>query len=115
MKYRGMRILCVVFALLMLSGCATSTAMHDAWFGQDKALHFGYSVVIGAGSSAIVQQACRTSDTASFTIGMLCTVGLGAWKEWFDLRIKGTYWSWKDFFWDVLGGGAGSMLGTRVR
>ena len=110
-----MRIFCVIFALSILSGCAGSTAVRDTWFGQDKALHFGCSAIIGAGGSAIAQHPYRASDASSFTIGLLGAVAIGGWKEWYDLRIKGTYWSWKDFFWDVLGGGAGSMLGTRIR
>ena len=38
--------------------------------------------------------------------------GLG--KETYDLRVKGTCWSWRDVFWDFLGASAGASLAATL-
>ena len=114
--YRVQVIVCIGgLMLLSCTGCASSTATDDAWFGQDKALHFGYSAFIGVGGSAVAHRHYRASEASAYTIGMLSVISLGGLKEWYDLQIKGSYWSWKDVFWDLLGGAAGSFLGIRIR
>ena len=94
--------------LLMASGCA-ATKPHpgDHWFGRDKLYHFTASGVIGAGMTAVAENN-RYCDSEAPVIGITVAVGVGAGKEWYDVKIKETYWSWKDMVWDVIGGAAGS-------
>ena len=65
----------------------------------------------GAGAAAAVSaQQGDCSDGQTFLVGMGVAVGLGAGKETYDDRIKGTYFSGKDLVWDLLGGLAGSLV-----
>ena len=77
----------IVIASLMLTGC--SHMANDAWSGQDKAQHQGYS------------------RDRSAAIGLMFSVSLGASKELWDSRPAGSGWSWKDFAWDVAGATTG--------
>lgn len=77
----------------------------DPWFGRDKALHFGVSVVLGGGGYAASaplfdERWQRALAGASFSLS------LGAAKELHDLSGAGNA-SWKDFAWDVAGTGVG--------
>jgi len=108
-------MLIVILLLPLFTGCAnTLGSSDDAWFGQDKALHFGCAAIIGTGGSLIAKHPYKASDTTATVIGFTCAMGMGTWKEWYDLRVKRTYWSWKDFFWDAIGAIAGSFAGTQA-
>jgi putative lipoprotein len=77
----------------------------DPWFGPDKALHFGLSVLLSAGGYAassvwLDTRAERAIAGASFSLT------LGAGKELWDLSGHGDP-SWRDFTWDVIGTGVG--------
>jgi uncharacterized protein YfiM (DUF2279 family) len=97
------------------TGCAgTISSSDDAWFGQDKGAHFTAAAMIGFSSSAVAHRQYEIPETRAIGIGFACARGVGALKEWYDLRVKHAYWSWKDFFWDAVGGIVGSFVGTRI-
>jgi uncharacterized protein YfiM (DUF2279 family) len=99
----------------LFTGCAgTISSSDDAWFGQDKGAHFTAAAMIGISSTAVAYRQYEIPETHSIGIGIACALGVGALKEWYDLRVKHAYWSWKDFFWDAVGGVTGSFMGTRI-
>ena len=89
-----------------LSGCASLRHSGDPWWGDDKAKHFAVCGLAGA----LVARQADGSDGQAFGVGMGVALGLGAGKETYDARIKGTYFSGKDLVWDLLGGLAGSLV-----
>jgi uncharacterized protein YfiM (DUF2279 family) len=99
----------------LFAGCAgTVGSSDDAWFGEDKGAHFTAAAMIGFSSSAVAHHQYEIPETRAIGIGVACAIGVGALKEWYDLRVKQAYWSWKDFFWDAVGAVAGSLVGTRI-
>lgn len=93
---------------VLCTGC--STVRHDdRFFGRDKLYHFTIAGAIGAGTT--VSADCRgTSRADAPIIGTSVALGFGAGKELYDLKIKKTFWSWKDMLWDLIGGLAGSYV-----
>lgn len=105
--------LCFAFIVLFLiSGCAPIFVKQDPWFGRDKMYHFVCSGAIGAGATLAVRSNGGSEQTAP-VIGVTVAVGIGGGKELYDLTIKKTYWSWKDFIWDIAGSAAGSYAAAR--
>lgn len=95
------------------SGCASvsNKKQKDSWFGADKGKHFLVSAAIGAGSSAILEnKGSSDCDAAAGGIGISLVFGAG--KEYHDKYISNKYWSWKDMFWNLVGGTVGSLAAT---
>jgi putative lipoprotein len=84
----------------------------DRWFGPDKALHFGFSVVLAAGGYA-ASGAWLGSRNERALVGSAFSLTLGAGKELWDLSGHGDP-SWRDFTWDVIGTAAGVALAASV-
>ena len=99
----------LVLAAALAAGCASLRHSGDPWWGEDKAKHFAVCGLAGAAAAVCVQQG-DGSDGQTFLVGMGVAMGLGAGKETYDARIKGTYFSGKDLVWDLLGGLAGSLV-----
>ena len=100
-------LLCILF---IFSSCSSYRSHYgDRWFGRDKLYHFTASGIIGAGSTVIAYNN-GVSEEDSVVIGVSVTFGVGASKEFYDLAIKETYWSWKDLVWDMIGGALGSYV-----
>ena len=96
--------------LLIFFNCSSYRSHYeDRWFGRDKLYHFTASGIIGAGSTAIAENN-GGSEEDSIVIGISVTFGVGASKEFYDLALKETYWSWKDLIWDIVGGALGSYV-----
>ncbi|HMP91200.1 MAG TPA: hypothetical protein PJ991_13450 [Kiritimatiellia bacterium] len=93
-----------------VSGCANfrSCGGGDDWWGPDKKKHFAASAAIGAGTTLAVSTRADTADAAA--IGFATATAAGAAKEWYDLNIKKTCWSWKDLVWDIIGASVGASL-----
>ncbi|MEE8328361.1 MAG: hypothetical protein V3R54_00325 [Thermodesulfovibrionia bacterium] len=104
-------IACLVLSLLV-SGCAVVNSREDHWFGRDKFYHFSIAAAIGAGVSSAVNKN-GTSNCKAPVMGVSAAIGLGMAKELYDRNIKKTYWSWKDMFWNLFGGTAGSLAVSR--
>ncbi len=109
MKSKSAPFACAAL-LVMLSArpARASEPDPDPWFGRDKALHFGVSVVLAAGGYATSSLWLdRRSERA--LAGGAFSLTLGAGKELWDLSGHGDP-SWRDFTWDVLGTGVGLAL-----
>ena len=96
-----------IILFLTVSGCATTRCYHDSFFGKDKLYHFTASGVIGAGVTAVSRNN-GISDYKAPVIGVSVSIGIGAGKEFYDLTVKETYWSWKDIVWNLIGSSVGS-------
>ncbi len=90
------------------SFCQTPSPDSDAWFGHDKALHFGASFAIAATGYGI-GVASTDERWTGVLLGGGMALGLGAGKEVFDAAGLGTP-SWRDFTWDCVG----AVLGLGV-
>ena len=97
----------MIMVVILVSGCATSRCYHDDLFGKDKLYHFAVAGTVGAGVTAIAHNN-GSSESNAPVIGVTVVVGIGAGKEFYDLKVKETYWSWKDMIWNVIGGSVGS-------
>ncbi len=98
-------------ALLLVCGTASASDA-DPWFGQDKALHFSFSVVLSAGGYA-ASSAFLDSRTERVIAGSTFSLTLGAGKELWDLSGHGDP-SWRDFTWDLVGTAVGVALAAGI-
>lgn len=96
----------MLFALTVLTGCATASPRNDSWFGRDKAKHFLAAGVI-SGTAAVIADKRGMDNDESFYFAFGITLSIGAGKEAYDLKIRKTGWSWKDLVWDTFGALAG--------
>lgn len=84
----------------------------DAWWGRDKALHFGVSAGIATGAYGVGTVLFdKRLDAALF--GGAVALGVGAAKEGADALGYGTP-SWRDFTWDAAGTLVGVALGLGI-
>lgn len=60
----------------------------------DSLLHLTISYII---SSLLLKY------TNNYYISFLVSILIGVLKEVYDAKIKGTFFSWKDLSWDILG------------
>jgi len=97
-------VLVWVFVVLLGSG-RVARADNDPWFGQDKALHFTLSAMIGGGGYAA---AVPFTDDRRWRLaaGAGLAIAAGAGKEISDLYDGGDA-SWRDFTWDLIGTATG--------
>ena len=105
--------LLLALTLSMLSSCATQQKNNtdDAWFAKDKYTHFLLSTAISAAiANAAKNNGNENCDAA--LIGFSVTLTLGAAKETYDKRKKGTFYSYRDMVWDAAGSATGSLLGS---
>ena len=107
--------------MFFLSACATTThhnqnthEIHDTWFGQDKLYHFLTSGVIGAAATKVALNNQAKPCDAVF-IGISTTLVIGTGKEWYDLKVKKTLFSWKDMFWNFAGSSVGGLAVSDCR
>ena len=84
----------------------------DPWWGKDKALHFGISTGIAAGtyagSTLVFDKRWQRATTAAGV-----TITIGAAKEGWDAMGHGDP-SFKDFTWDVAGAAVGTGLALLI-
>ncbi len=112
--YRGKYPAALLALCLINVGCAgfRRCGPDDAWFGPDKPKHLAASALIaGAATAAAAQDQGRDEATA---IGLGTALAAGAGKEWYDLRVKETCWSWKDMAWNLLGASLGATLAAQA-
>jgi putative lipoprotein len=87
-------------------------ASQDDWFGRDKALHFGVSAGLAgagyAGGALLFDEPGARWLTGA---GVALTAGVG--KELYDAG-RGSFFSFKDLTWDVVGTATGLGLSWAV-
>ncbi len=105
-------LILITTLFVLIQGCAPVFVKHDPWFGRDKLYHFVCTGAIGAGTT-FAARSNGESRRAAPVYGISAALTVGAGKEWYDLKIKETYWSWKDFTWDIIGGTVGSYAAAR--
>lgn len=106
-------LLAVLAMSCLAPGCASidSRSHNDDWFGRDKTEHFIVSAAIAAGAGARLEN--NGNDRCEAAAGALAiTLTVGAGKEFHDLYVRKKFWSWKDVFWDLIGGTLGSLAAT---
>jgi putative lipoprotein len=93
---------------LSARGEEPAPASQDDWFGRDKALHFGVSVGLAgagyAGGALLFEEPGARWLTGA---GVALTAGVG--KELYDAG-RGSFFSFKDLTWDVVGTATGLGL-----
>ena len=97
-----------VSLMVILSSCATTSSNKDKWLSADKAWHFGAGAAIG-GIATKHSLDNGKSKSKALAIGVSVIIPLGAAKEATDIIIRKSYWSWKDFTWNVIGATVGSL------
>jgi putative lipoprotein len=107
----------ILFALLAATPVLITPSLAraddaDPWWGRDKALHFGISVGLAAGSYGVSSLWLDERWQRAATAGGF-TLTLGAGKEGWDAMGHGDP-SWKDFTWDVAGAAVGTGLALLV-
>ena len=105
------KIVSNILLVLFLSGCATATPhhQHDQWLGEDKVYHFFTASVIGAAATKVALNN-HNAPCESVLIGISTTFVIGSGKEWYDMKVKKTLFSWKDMVWNMAGGTLGSFV-----
>ena len=101
----------VAAVLLLQAGCAGFRTCNDVWWGPDKAKHFAAGFALAAGGTLAARD-LEPEEAAA--IGWTAAMAAGLGKETYDLRVKGTCWSWRDVFWDFLGASAGASLAAAL-
>lgn len=105
----------VLLALIIAfcgNGCANGIAYDDPWFSTDKFEHAFISAGIAAGSTLMAKRA-DIAESSAPVIGFSTSFAVGIGKEAYDLRVRKTFWSWKDLCWDAVGGVLGSVAASR--
>jgi uncharacterized protein YfiM (DUF2279 family) len=100
----------LVGAACLAAGCAT-TVCKDNWLGPEAAKQFAAGFAVAAIPSTLAGHAGR-SPQSSAAIGFGAVAAAGAAKETFQLKVSRGCWSWKDLTWNLIGGAAGSAVGT---
>jgi len=84
----------------------------DAWFGRDKALHFGASAaitMIGYAGASAASDHRPTRRAAAVLLGLTA----GVTKEVWDAFGAGDA-SWRDLAWDVIGTATGVAIAAGI-
>ncbi|WP_375771891.1 hypothetical protein NR798_13700 [Archangium gephyra] len=84
----------------------------DDWFGQDKALHYSVSAGL-AGAGYAGGALLFGTPEARWLSGAGVALGAGVAKELYDAG-RGSFFSFKDLTWDVLGTATGLGLSWAV-
>ena len=98
-------------AACLLNGCASLQHPGDEWVARDKAQHFAATALISAGTAWALTEA-GAEDAQAYAGSVAIGISAGAAKEIYDREVKNTYWSGKDFIWDILGALAGGLIVT---
>lgn len=107
----------LIALLLVLGACCDGCAVvppgshlpPDHWFGKDKLEHFAVSAAMAAAVTNYKQNHGSDGCEAE-RLGFSISVAVGAGKETYDKYVRHTYWSLKDFAWDVLGSSVGTLI-----
>ncbi len=104
-------LLLILILSIPLSACTSPDISRDKWFSRDKLYHFATAGAVSAATTAVAKHN-ENSDVKSMIAGVSVTLALGAGKETYDKKVKKTYFSWRDMFWNLLGAVTGSLIIT---
>lgn len=76
----------------------------------DKAKHFMICAAV-AMCMMVLMRIINTLPTVAFLASIMCSIALGAGKEYGDSCNPYNIWDWKDFLADIIGGFIGSIFG----
>lgn len=96
------------FVAATLSTPARANGSNDAWFGQDKAMHFGMSAPLGMLGASVAEKFGYTGKTERLVAGAALGMLPGLAKEWADRYNPRATASAKDMVFNMLG----AMLGA---
>lgn len=103
---------CLLLMPLGVRAEVLETPARDDWLGQDKALHYSVSAGL-AGAGYAAGALLFDAPEARWLTGAGGALGAGVAKELFD-AARGSFFSWKDLTWDVLGVATGLGLAWAV-
>jgi putative lipoprotein len=108
-----LRAVALVAAVTILSPATNARAQEsDAWFGHDKALHFGVSAGITMAGYGVVS--LKTDHRPTRRAGaILLGLTAGVSKEVWDAFGPGDA-SWRDLAWDVIGTATGVLVAAGI-
>lgn len=90
-----------LFVMIGLKFFIILPLLHDPFIAKDKTKHFGASYIA-------VQAVYQTSQSTEKAIVASALLGIG--KEFYDLKVKKTTFSFKDLLWDALGIASGILV-----
>jgi putative lipoprotein len=107
----------VHLAFLLCVACVSSSrsavaADADAWWGRDKALHFGVSAGLSSGVYALAGLHYEARGPRLLW-GAGVSMAVGAGKEVLDATGFGTP-SWRDLTWDAIGVATGLLIAWTI-
>ncbi len=77
----------------------------DKWFSKDKWMHFTTAYFISLQSNFTLNEMFYTRKNNARYVSLGITLSLSLGKEVYDTFAKGSYFSWKDLCYDILGAG----------
>lgn len=98
--------------LVALSGCASVAPANDPWLGRDKLAHFATTATLAAAVTYVAEERGMAACDAPLA-GWSVALTVGSAKEWFDVSVRGKYWSWRDMAWNAAGATAGAVAASR--
>jgi uncharacterized protein YfiM (DUF2279 family) len=102
---------------LMLCLCvsfATGSPPRDAWFGEDKLMHFA-AAFAATTLSASAARATGLEAGSSAVVGAAVGGGFSIWKEIHDHRRPDGFFSYRDLVWDAGGIATATLVMRQVR
>jgi uncharacterized protein YfiM (DUF2279 family) len=95
----------------LLPGASDWKWADDAWWGRDKALHFGASFLLTTNGQYVLVNKLEARECAALPVSIGGAFVVGVAKEVYDARrINGTGFSLRDLVWNAAGIGAASLL-----
>jgi len=102
--------------IVMVGGIATAAnadstqvSVKDSWWGQDKVTHAVVGFTIAGFATGIARNMLNNPDKGSVAIGVSIPLGLGAIKEWYDLKHSKRH---QASLKDLVAGAVGAALGA---
>lgn len=80
------------------------------WLGKDKIMHFSGSAFLTVWNYGLFHDCFSNSKDNSVLISFSITSFMGVSKEYSDLKLKGSGWSWQDLVYDLAGIGFGLIM-----
>jgi len=103
----------LLLIILLLSSLLLADSPFDKkteWLGKDKIMHFSGSAFLTVWNYGLFHDCLSNSKDNSLLISFSITSFMGICKEYSDLKLTTSGWSWYDLFYDFAGIGFGFIL-----